>query len=83
MNGGFELESDESGRELRVIPYNSYLCSCGDQEDFEIRISLDKKKISIFASRKLRHDLFNDKVKDGDKLEDSVQLFGYLINLQL
>lgn len=45
MNGGFEYESDENGKELRVIPYNSYLCSCGDQEDFEIRISLDKKRL--------------------------------------
>jgi len=83
MNGGIEYETDDNGTELGVVAYNSYLCSCGDQKNLEIRISTDSKKVSIYSSRKLRHDLFNDKVKEGDKLEDSVQLFGYLINLQL
>lgn len=78
MNDGIEYETDDNGKELRVIPYNSYLCSCGEQKDLEIRISEDKIKVSIYSSRKLRYELFNNKVKDGDKLEDSVELFGYL-----
>jgi hypothetical protein len=83
MNSGVEYETDDNGKELQVVAYHSYLCSCGDPKNLEIRISTDGKKVSIYSSRKLRHDLFNDEVKDGDKLEDSVQLFGYLIKLQL
>lgn len=78
LNGGVEYESDEKGDALQVNPYISYLCGCPAQNDLEIRISTDKKKVSIYSSRKLRQDLFSDKIKPNEKLEDSVQLFGYL-----
>jgi len=76
--GGVEHESDENGKDIQVIPYNSYLCGCQDKYIFEIRIATDKKKVSIYSTRKLRHELFNDKMIEGQKLIDSVQLFGYL-----
>jgi len=78
INGGVEYESDEDGKVLQVIPYNSYLCGCQEKFNFEIRISTDKKKISIYSSRKFRSELFSNKIQGTGKPEDSVQLFGYL-----
>lgn len=84
INSGIENEQVGKDKEQRVVPYLSWLCGCGDMKDLEIRISIDKSKVSIFASRKLRHELFidNDKIELNEKLEDSVPLILGYLNLQ-
>lgn len=49
MYGTIEYETDDKGQTLGVIPYNTRLCSCNDRNLFEIRVSVDKKKVSIFS----------------------------------
>lgn len=78
LEGGFEYESDEYGKELRVIPYQSWHCSCEQEFDLEIRIAIDGSKVSIYSSQKLRSELFNEEVTDQERLNKIVPLVSYL-----
>lgn len=78
LEGGFEYELDEYGKELRVIPYQSWHCSCEQEFDLEIRIALDESKVSIYSSQKLRSELLNELVVNQELSNRIVPLIGYL-----
>lgn len=78
INQGIEGETDDNHKEIWVVPYQTYLCSCGNQVSLEIRISTDANKSSVYASEKLRSSLFDDNSSGNRNPADSVQLMGYL-----